>query len=266
MRTVKPKKALGQHFLKDTGIAGAIADTVDTCPSIPVLEIGPGTGVLTQFLINKGRQYKAVELDTESVSYLRVAYPQLGDNLIYGDFLKLDLSKLFDGGSFVLTGNYPYNISSQIFFRMLDAMDLIPCCTGMVQREVAQRITSGPGNKNYGILSVLIQAWYDTEYLFTVPPGVFDPPPKVYSAVIRLTRNSRTSLGCSPELFRRIVKGTFNQRRKMLRNSLRQCMDKDSPLPQCDWLDKRPEQLSVENFIELTNLVELSMHNGKGNS
>lgn len=264
MRTVRPKKALGQHFLKDLRIAGAIADTVDSCASLPILEIGPGTGVLTQYLINKGRPYKCVELDSESVAYLQKEYPQLGTDLIEGDFLKLRLEELFDGGQFVLTGNYPYNISSQIFFRMLDCMDLIPCCTGMVQREVAQRITSGPGKKAYGILSVLIQAWYDTEYLFTVDPGVFDPPPKVYSAVIRLTRNGRTSLGCNPELFKRIVKGTFNQRRKMIRNSLRQCIGGDSDVPQCQWLDKRPEQLSVENFIELTNLVENCRKNGEG--
>ncbi len=256
MRIVRPKKALGQHFLTDLGIAGAIADTVDSCVSIPVLEIGPGTGVLTRFLIAKERPFKAVELDRESVGYLRMHFAQLGDNLIEGDFLKLDLSKLFDGGRFVLTGNYPYNISSQIFFKMLDNKDLIPCCTGMLQREVAQRICASPGNKAYGILSVMIQAWYDTEYLFTVRPDVFNPPPKVHSAVIRLTRNGRTELGCNPDLFRRIVKGTFNQRRKMLRNSIRSCMDKDSPLPACQWLDKRPEQLSVQDFIALTNLVE----------
>ena len=264
MRTVKPKKALGQHFLTDIRTAGAIADTVDNCASLPILEVGPGTGVLTQFLIQKGRPYKCIELDGESVDFLRREYPQLGDALVEGDFLKQDLGALFDGGSFVLTGNYPYNISSQIFFRMLDFMDLIPCCTGMVQREVAQRITSGPGKKAYGILSVLIQAWYDTEYLFTVGPEVFNPPPKVHSAVIRLTRNGRTSLGCNPELFRRIVKGTFNQRRKMIRNSLRGCIGPDSDVPQCRWLDKRPEQLSVEDFIELTNLVENSRKNGEG--
>lgn len=240
----------------DLGIAGAIADTVDCCSALPILEIGPGTGVLTQFLVQKERVFKAVELDTESVAYLRTEFPQLGENLIEGDFLRLDLSSVFDGGQFVLTGNYPYNISSQIFFRMLDYMDLIPCCTGMVQREVAQRICAAPGSKAYGILSVLIQAWYDTEYLFTVRPEVFNPPPKVHSAVIRLTRNDRTELGCNPELFKRIVKGTFNQRRKMLRNSIRSCMEKDSPLPACQWLDKRPEQLSVQDFIELTNLLE----------
>ena len=256
MRTVRPKKALGQHFLTDLGIAGAIADTVDCISTIPVLEVGPGTGVLTQFLIKKERPFKAVELDRESVAYLRKEYPEFGENLIEGDFLRLDLSQTFDGKEFVLTGNYPYNISSQIFFKMLDNRELIPCCTGMVQREVAQRICATPGNKAYGILSVFVQAWYDAEYLFTVRPEVFNPPPKVHSAVIRLTRNGRTSLDCNPDLFRRIVKGTFNQRRKMLRNSIRQCLEKDALLPECQWLDKRPEQLSVRDFIELANLVE----------
>lgn len=263
MRIVRPKKALGQHFLTDLGIAGAIADTVDCCPVLPVLEIGPGTGVLTQFLLEKDRPFKAIELDRESVDYLRREFPQLGEGLIEGDFLRLDLSQLFGGKQFVLTGNYPYNISSQIFFKMLDNMELIPCCTGMVQREVAQRICAAPGSKSYGILSVMIQAWYDTEYLFTVRPEVFNPPPKVHSAVIRMTRNGRKELGCNAELFRRLVKGTFNQRRKMLRNSIRSCMDKDSPLPSCQWLEKRPEQLSVEDFIELTNLIERN-NNGKG--
>jgi 16S rRNA (adenine1518-N6/adenine1519-N6)-dimethyltransferase len=218
------------------------------------IEIGPGMGVLTQYLIPKDRVLKVVELDSESVVYLKDHYPTL--DIIEGDFLKLDLRNLFEGKEFVLTGNYPYNISSQILFKMLDNMDIIPCCTGMVQREVAQRICSGPGNKSYGILSVLIQAWYDTEYLFTVNENVFDPPPKVKSAVIRLTKNSREDLGCNPVLFKKIVKATFGWRRKMLRNSLKQVVEKDVPLPECQYLDKRPEQLSVEDFINLTNLIE----------
>jgi 16S rRNA (adenine1518-N6/adenine1519-N6)-dimethyltransferase len=240
--------------LRDLKIAQAIADTVDARAGIPVLEIGPGMGVLTQYLIPKDRVLKVVELDSESVVYLKDHYPTL--DIIEGDFLKLDLRNLFEGKEFVLTGNYPYNISSQIFFKMLDNMDIIPCCTGMVQREVAQRICSGPGNKSYGILSVLIQAWYDTEYLFTVNENVFDPPPKVKSAVIRLTKNSREDLGCNPVLFKKIVKATFGWRRKMLRNSLKQVVEKDVPLPECQYLDKRPEQLSVEDFINLTNLIE----------
>lgn len=255
MRTVRPKKALGQHFLKDLKIAQAIADTVDSCADIPVLEIGPGMGVLTQFLTRKNRPFKVIEIDKESVEWLRNESVLPSGDIIEGDFLKLPLSEIFEGRQFVLTGNYPYNISSQIFFRMLDNKDLIPCCTGMVQREVAQRITSGPGSKEYGILSVFVQAWYDTEYLFTVRPDVFDPPPKVHSAVIRLTRNTRTELGCDPVLFRQIVKGTFGQRRKMIRNSIRSCIG-DKPLPECEWLEKRPEQLSVGDFIALTNLIK----------
>ena len=179
MKLVKPKKFLGQHFLKDLQVASDIADTVDSCPELPILEVGPGMGVLTQFLIPKQREVKVVELDFESVAYLREHFAQLGDHIIEQDFLKMDLSKLFDGKPFVLTGNYPYNISSQIFFKMLDYKDLIPCCTGMIQKEVAERIAAGPGSKTYGILSVLIQAWYRVEYLFTVHEHVFNPPPKV---------------------------------------------------------------------------------------
>ena len=179
MKLVNPKKFLGQHFLKDLQVAKDIADTVDTCPDLPILEVGPGMGVLTQFLIPKGRPVKVVELDFESVAYLRENFAELGDNIIEQDFLKMDLSALFDGQPFVLTGNYPYNISSQIFFKMLDYKDLTPCCTGMIQKEVAERIAAGPGSKTYGILSVLIQAWYKVEYLFTVHEHVFNPPPKV---------------------------------------------------------------------------------------
>lgn len=179
MGLVKPKKFLGQHFLKDLSIAKDIADTVDECPGLPILEVGPGMGVLTQFLMEKGREVKVVELDFESVAYLRENFPALEGNIIEDDFLKLKLEKLFDGRPFVLTGNYPYNISSQIFFKMLDYKDLIPCCTGMIQKEVAERIAAGPGSKTYGILSILIQAWYKVEYLFTVHEHVFNPPPKV---------------------------------------------------------------------------------------
>ena len=189
IKQVKPKKNLGQHFLIDQSIARRIADTVDACPDIPVLEIGPGMGVLTQYIVQKQRPFKAVEIDRESVTYLNEAFPTLRENIIGNDFLQMDLNDVFDGKSFVLTGNYPYDISSQIFFKMLDYKELIPCCTGMIQREVALRIASEPGNKSYGILSVLIQAWYDVEYLFTVDENVFNPPPKVKSAVIRMTRN-----------------------------------------------------------------------------
>lgn len=269
MRLVKPKKFLGQHFLTDLGIARDIADTVDACPDIPVLEVGPGMGVMTQYLVQKPRTVKVVEIDYESVSFLREKFPFLEENIIEDDFLKMHLENVFQGQSFVLTGNYPYNISSQIFFKMLDYKDLIPCCTGMIQKEVAERIAAAPGNKSYGILSVLIQAWYSVEYLFTVHEHVFNPPPKVKSAVIRMTRNSTTSLGCDEQLFKRLVKTTFNQRRKTLRNNIRpllgeldtQCAKEGFPIPDHSTLlqdpifNQRPEQLSVQQFIELTNRV-----------
>ena len=258
MKQVRPKKNLGQHFLTDLSIAKRIADTVDACPDIPVLEVGPGMGVMTQYIVEKPRPFKVVEIDRESVEYLNEHFPKLRENILGEDFLRMDLRQVFDGQQFVLTGNYPYDISSQIFFKMLDNRDLIPCCTGMIQREVALRMASQPGNKQYGILSVLIQAWYDVEYLFTVEPGVFNPPPKVQSAVIRMTRNKVQKLGCNEELFKRIVKITFNQRRKMLRVSLKQMLPADSPFfnEYATALTKRPEQLSISEFVELTNWLE----------
>ena len=265
MKSVKPKKFLGQHFLKDLAVARQIADTVDACPGLPLLEVGPGMGVLTQFLLKKERPLKAVEVDYESVAYLRENYPELEDNIIEDDFLKMHLERLFDGQPFVLIGNYPYNISSQIFFKMLDYKDLIPCCTGMIQKEVAERIAAAPGSKTYGILSVLIQAWYSVEYLFTVHEHVFNPPPKVKSAVIRMTRNETQALGCNEKLFKQIVKTTFNQRRKTLRNSIKPILGKDSPLTQDTLFDKRPEQLSVAQFIALTNQVEEALRADNNN-
>lgn len=259
MKTVTPKKHLGQHFLTDLDIARRIADTVDACPQLPVLEVGPGMGVLTQYLIKKPRLIKVVEIDRESVAYLRNNFPDLTDNIIGDDFLRMDLSAVFGGGPFVLTGNYPYDISSQIFFKMLDFKDMIPCCTGMIQREVAQRIASRPGTKAYGVLSVMIQAWYDVEYLFTVDEDVFNPPPKVKSAVIRMTRNNVVSLGCDEQLFRRVVKTVFNQRRKMLRVSLRQIFAGREVSPGFflhDIMTMRPEQLTIAQFSQLTNMVE----------
>ena len=260
MKQVRPKKNLGQHFLTDLNIAKAIADTVDACPEIPVLEVGPGMGVMTQYLVEKPRPFKVVEIDRESVAYLQEHFPRLYNNIIGGDFLRMDLREVFDGQQFVLTGNYPYDISSQIFFKMLDNKDLIPCCTGMIQHEVALRMASQPGNKQYGILSVLIQAWYNVEYLFTVEPSVFNPPPKVQSAVIRMTRNEVTDLGCDEQLFRRVVKTVFNQRRKMLRVSLRQIFNASHPASpdffNDDMMTRRPEQLSIPEFVELTNKVE----------
>lgn len=242
--------------MKDLQVASDIADTVDACPSLPILEVGPGMGVLTQYLIPKNRSLKVVELDFESVAYLRENFSILGNNIIEQDFLRMDLAKLFDGSPFVLTGNYPYNISSQIFFKMLEYKDLIPCCTGMIQKEVAERIAAAPGSKTYGILSIFIQAWYKVEYLFTVHEHVFNPPPKVKSAVIRMTRNETTRLGCDEKLFRQIVKTTFNQRRKTLRNSIASILPKDNPLSADPIFNKRPEQLSIEEFIALTNRVE----------
>ena len=260
MKSVKPKKFLGQHFLKDLQVAQDIANTVDACPELPILEVGPGMGVLTQFLMTKERPLKVVELDFESVAYLRENFPALGNNIIEQDFLKMDLAQLFEGKPFVLTGNYPYNISSQIFFKMLDYKDLIPCCTGMIQKEVAERMAAGPGSKTYGILSVLIQAWYRVEYLFTVHEHVFNPPPKVKSAVIRMTRNETQELGCNEKLFKQIVKMTFNQRRKTLRNSISPILDKTNPLMADPIFNKRPEQLSVQEFIDLTNRVEQALN------
>ena len=269
LKQVRPKKNLGQHFLVDLNIAKRIADTVDEpYADLPVLEVGPGMGVMTQYLVQKPRPLKVVEIDRESVEYLKEHFLMFSRNeeggtrkdereIISGDFLRMDLNEVFGGQQFVLTGNYPYDISSQIFFKMLDNKDLIPCCTGMIQHEVAVRMASQPGNKQYGILSVLIQAWYNVEYLFTVEPDVFNPPPKVQSAVIRMTRNEVTDLGCDEALFKRIVKTTFNQRRKMLRVSLRQLLPKDSPLfsQHEEFLTLRPEQLSISQFVELTNIV-----------
>ena len=264
MKQVRPKKNLGQHFLTDLTIARRIADTVDACPDIPVLEVGPGMGVMTQYLVEKPRPFKVVEIDRESVAYLNERFPRLRANILGEDFLRMDLQRVFEGRQFVLTGNYPYDISSQIFFKMLDNRDLIPCCTGMIQHEVALRMASKPGTKAYGILSVLIQAWYDVEYLFTVEPSVFNPPPKVQSAVICMKRNQVAHLGCDEELFRRVVKATFNQRRKMLRVSLRQLLPPEALaiMASSPFMTMRPEQLSIAQFVELTNLVAASRRDG----
>ena len=264
MKQVRPKKNLGQHFLVDLNIAKRIADTVDEpYGDLPVLEVGPGMGVMTQYLVTKSRQLKVVEIDRESVAYLKgTLFKDKGqDTIIEGDFLRMDLRELFNGGQFVLTGNYPYDISSQIFFKMIDNRDLIPCCTGMIQHEVALRIASQPGTKAYGILSVLIQAWYDVEYLFMVDETVFNPPPKVKSAVIRMTRNNVERLGCDEQLFKRVVKTAFNQRRKMLRVSLKQMLsDQQMPfIADSPFAMLRPEQLSIAQFVELTSLVEKAL-------
>lgn len=263
MKDVKAKKALGQHFLTDLGTAQRIADTISAssltavCGTekaadyglLPVMEIGPGMGVLTNFLIDAGREVKAIEIDSESVEYLHRYCPKV--NVVEADFLKLDLNSI-ESGDFVLIGNYPYNISSQIFFKALDYKEKIPVISGMLQKEVAERICSAPGSKVYGILSVLLQAWYDCEYLFTVEPSVFSPPPKVRSGVLRLVRNSRSSLGVDEKKFKTVVKTAFGQRRKTLRNSLSGMLTPENPLNDDPILKERPERLSVEQFIYLT--------------
>ena len=257
---VRPKKNLGQHFLVDLSIAERIADTLQDHHDLPVLEVGPGMGVLTQFLLQKEYDLKVVELDGESVSYLKLHYPaSLDHRIIEADFLKLPLDgpEVFGGRKFSLIGNYPYNISSQIFFRVVDYRDLIPVCSGMIQKEVAERLAAQPGSKTYGILSVLIQVWYDIEYCFTVPPGVFNPPPKVQSAVIKMTRNNVTSLPCEEKDLRTLVKNAFGTRRKTLRNCLKSLVQDWQPEHAAEILadplfDKRAEQLSVQEFIDLT--------------
>ena len=260
---IHPKKSLGQHFLKDESIAVQIVAAL--CPAVvpkaygfvdtfPVLEVGPGKGILTQFLLERSDvDLRAVELDREAAAYLSGRFPALCGRLVQGDFLKVDLAEIFSG-AFLLIGNFPYNISSQIFFKVLDHRDTIPVVVGMVQKEVAERLVAPPGSKTYGILSVLLQAWYHMEYLFTVPEHVFVPPPKVQSGVVRLIRNDRAALPCSELLFKKIVKATFNQRRKAIRNSIKQVTG-GALLPDHPLLALRPEQLGVQEFIELTQFV-----------
>ena len=255
MRKVRAKKSLGQHFLTDLSIAERIAHTLDDFRHLPVLEVGPGMGVLTQYLLEMGLDLTVVELDSESVDYLEAAFPQLHGRIIGEDFLKMDLRKLYGDAPFCVIGNYPYNISTQIFFKVLDYRDQVVCCSGMLQREVAQRIAEPPGTKAYGILSVLLQAWYDIEYLFTVDEHVFNPPPKVKSGVIRLTRNDVTDLGVDERMFKRIVKASFGQRRKMLRSSLKPIFSNDPSVMERDVFRQRPERLGVDDFIALTRLA-----------
>lgn len=268
---VRAKKSLGQHFLTDQSIAKAIVAALNPTedgaerPASPtdVLEIGPGMGVLSQYLLQrKDVNLKMIEIDTESVEYLERHFPASKGRVIFGDFLKLDLRNIFPG-EFAVIGNFPYNISSQIFFRILDNRDRIPLTVCMIQKEVAERIAEKPGSKTYGILSVLLQAWFDIEYLFTVGSGAFAPPPKVQSAVIRLVRNSRTTLGCDETAFKNIVKTSFGQRRKTLRNSLKPLIQAKSVAEGWDAdtlagfiadpvFELRPERLRVEDFIALT--------------
>ena len=252
---VKAKKHLGQHFLTDTNIAEKIADSLDYHASDKVLEIGPGMGVLTQFLLERAKETYVIEIDTESVDYLKNHYNYLKNHIIAEDFLKFDLNQIFNGEAFSIIGNFPYNISSQIVFKTLEMRHQIPQFAGMFQKEVAQRICANEGSKVYGILSVLTQAFYKAEYLFTVPPSVFNPPPKVDSGVLRLTRKSPLELDCDEALFFKVVKTAFNQRRKTLGNSLKSFNLSDN-LKANTIFDQRPEQLSVEQFINLTKLIE----------
>lgn len=263
---VRPKKSLGQHFLTDLAAARQIADALQTEENADtktdVLEVGPGMGVLTQFLLQRPElNLRMVEIDRESVDYLLLHFPQVNGSLIEADFLKLRLENFFKG-SFCVIGNFPYNISSQIFFKILDYKDSVPQVVCMIQKEVAERIAEKPGTKTYGILSVLLQAWYDIEYLFTVGEGAFNPPPKVKSAVIRLVRNGRTSLGCDEAMFKTVVKTAFNQRRKTMRNSLKTLINAKAakegwtPEQTAEFasdpvFDLRPERLGVEDFIAL---------------
>lgn len=259
MSGVKPKKALGQHFLTDLGVADRIASTLDAYTGAEILEIGPGMGVLTRFLLEKHPADKVTlaEIDTESVEWLHAHLPEQQPRIVEGDFLQMDLDALFPGeDDFCVIGNYPYNISSQIFFRVLDYRRRIVCCSGMLQREVAERLAAAPGTRARGILSVLLQAWYDVEYLFTVSEKVFNPPPKVKSGVVRLTRNGRVSLGVDEALFRTVVKTTFGQRRKTIRNSVRSLLPPGADAAAMPYAAMRPEQLSVEQFVELSVAVE----------
>ena len=258
MIQVKAKKYLGQHFLKDMGVARRIAESLALEEKTAVLEIGPGMGVLTQFLLQDPMiDLTAVELDGESVTYLKEHYPDL--HVIEADFLKMDLKAYFPG-TFCVIGNFPYNISSQIFFKMLDNKDSIPCLAGMIQKEVAERIAAPAGSKTYGILSVIMQAYYKIEYLFTVSPQVFDPPPKVQSAVIRFTRNDVSQIDCDDQLFKTVVKTAFNQRRKTLRNSLKPLVESGHPMYADPLFDLRPERLDVAAFIDLTKRVAAALN------
>lgn len=253
---VRAKKALGQHFLTDMNIAAKIADSISGGGK--VLEVGCGTGVLTQFLLRRDDiELYGIEIDKESIEYLRVNMPEFAPRLMEADFLKLSLPELFPDGVKII-GNFPYNISSQIFFKVLEYRDLVPEVTGMLQREVAVRIAEPPGSRDYGILSVLLQAWYDIEYLFTVNENVFNPPPKVKSAVIRLKRNGTSQLGCDEALFVKCVKAAFSQRRKMLKNPLRGVFGNFGGAEH-EFFTRRAETLSVAEFVELTNWVESNM-------
>lgn len=254
MDKVRAKKHLGQHFLNDENIAKKIADSLVLEGYKKVLEIGPGMGVLTKYLLEKPIETYVIEIDTESVEYLQTHYLQLSNRIISKDFLKYNIKEVFGGEPFAIIGNFPYNISSQIVFRALELRDQIPEFSGMFQKEVAERICEKKGTKAYGILSVLVQAFYDTEYLFTVSENVFTPPPKVKSGVMRMRRKENYKLPCDEKMFFNVVKTAFNQRRKTLRNSLKVFQLSDN-LREDSIFDLRPEQISVEQFIELTQKI-----------
>jgi len=252
---LKAKKSFGQHFLTNEQIARRIADSLQaTSRYDKVLEVGPGKGILTRFLLEKPFEFVAVEADDDMVAYLGQFFPELDGRIVAADFLKLRLENVMGDGAFALIGNFPYNISSQILIKMLDYRHQIPEMVGMFQREMAERVIAGPGSKVYGVISVLVQAFYNGEYLFTVKQGSFNPPPKVQSAVIRLTRKEDTSLGCDERMFRRVVKQAFNQRRKMLRNTLKTLLPEE--ILKRDFFQQRPEMLSVADFVEITRQAE----------
>lgn len=258
--SVKAKKHLGQHFLKDENIAQKIADTLPENGFERILEIGPGMGVLTKYLLPKSQGLSVIEIDRESVAYLQSHYPELAADILSEDFLKIDLKALFPNKQLAIIGNFPYNISTQIVFKALENRQIVPVFSGMFQKEVAERIASKPGSKVYGILSVLTQAFYDTEYLFTVSEQVFSPPPKVKSGVIRLSRKQNFHLDCDEALFFKVVKTAFQQRRKTLRNSLK-LFELSAGLTEDKIFSERPERLGVAEFVELTKLVEKQKRN-----
>jgi 16S rRNA (adenine1518-N6/adenine1519-N6)-dimethyltransferase len=252
---LKAKKSYGQHFLNSEEISSRIADSLrDNGTFQKVLEVGPGKGMLTKYLLQKPYELLVVEADQDMVQYLKKNYPELRERIISADFLKVPLDKIFSGEPFGIIGNFPYNISSQILFKMLEYKEQVPELVGMFQKEVAERVVADPGSKVYGVISVLVQAWYEGEYLFTVDKSNFNPPPKVQSAVIRLKRKDQTDIGCNEKLFKSIVKQTFSQRRKMLRNTMKAFL-KGNPILEDPFFTQRPEKVSLEGFIQLTNWV-----------